>query len=77
MMDVTEEEIFIRNEMYDTLMESGREILHNPKGFPIGKSPLGLLDENIRFFKSLGDNDSSKKCSDLELMRKKFIEGAI
>jgi hypothetical protein len=77
MTDVSEEEIFIRNEMYETLMESGKEILCNTKGFPIGKSPLGLLDENIRFFKSLGDTDSSKKCYDLELMRKKFIEGAI
>lgn len=77
MTDVTEEEIFIRNEMYETLMESSKEILSSTSTFPVGKSPLVLLDENIRFFKSLGDADSKKKYSDLEGIRKKFIEGTI
>ena len=75
MTDVTDEEIYIRNEMYETYIETGVEMFKGPNRTP-GKSPMSRLEETISFFKSLGTLDGDRKSYNLQKLREDFYKGA-
>lgn len=74
MTEVTSDEIEINNEIYETLIEAGTDILRNPISFKVGVTPLKYLDECIQFFSELDTVEGYRKCSELVKMRKTFIE---
>jgi len=73
MTQVTEDEIKINNEIYETIVEGGMEVLRNPISFRKDITPIEYLDGCIQFFSDLDSVDGYNKCANLIKMRDKLI----
>jgi len=72
--EVTQDEIKINNEIYETIVEGGIEILSNPISFR-SANPIEYLNACIQFFSELDTVDGYNKCATLLKLRDRYNEG--